>query len=387
MNRNVKWTAERAGVFFDKAKESNRPFHLTIGFPDPHRDETRGGFANDAKEVLEAGLDKEVPAYSREDVVIQEFMTDCKELRTELVQYYTSINRMDLGVGLVLEALRKRGLDQNTLVIFTSDNGAPFINSKTTMYDAGVHLPLLIKIPGQKATVNPNMVSFLDIIPTSLDWAGRKDMTGTKPSPARLGNSILDILEISSLLPQGKWKQYVFGSHTFHEVQNYWPTRYIRSHRFKYHRNLAYGLQFPFAADLYASLSWEGIRNQDGPAPIMIGKRELGRYLFRGPEELFDLGNDPDEVRNVATDDRYKEVLEWCRTTMEQWQYQTRDAWLLKDSVAAVVMEDYMKQGLKLPDRTELDVANPGNRQGPCWHPPQGAEAHHQRPLPDMPVN
>jgi N-sulfoglucosamine sulfohydrolase len=122
-SRNVKWVAGRAAKFFDKTKETSRPFHLTIGFTDPHRDDTRGGFANDFKEVLDAGLDEEVPDYDAKDVEVQAFMSDVAEHRTELVQYYKSISRMDLGVGLILAALKERKLDENTLVVFVSDNG------------------------------------------------------------------------------------------------------------------------------------------------------------------------------------------------------------------------------------------------------------------------
>ncbi|KAK4561055.1 hypothetical protein LTR86_005010 [Recurvomyces mirabilis] len=383
-SRNVKWVAERAAAFFDRASDEDKQFHLTIGWTDPHRDETRGGFANDFPEVINAGLDEEVPDYGLNEVEVQRFMTDVPELRTELVQYYKSISRMDLGVGLVMEALRERGLEESTLVVFVSDNGAPFINSKTTMYDAGVQLPLIIREPGQHSgIVNPNMASFLDILPTSLAWTiGTQDPPiindepiDTKKSPTRLGNSLLPILGDTDLIPVSEWKHHVTGSHTFHEVQNYWPTRYIRTHRYKYHRNIAYRLDFPFAADLYGSLSWEGVRNQDGPQPVVIGKRPLEQYLFRGPEELYDLERDPDEVTSVVHQQEYGEVLQWCRQMVEAWQYETADPWLFKDGVSATVMEIYVKQGLKLPDRYELDPRNPGTKHAKAWEPPTRPES------------
>ena len=369
-SRDVKWVAERAATFFDQAKETSRPFHLTVGFRDPHRDNSRGGFANDFPEVIAGGL--EGPDFKEEDMEVQPFITDVPELRTELVQYYKSIWRMDLGVGLIMKALRERGLDQNTLVLFVSDNGAPFINSKTTLYDAGVQLPLVVKQPGRKAgVVNPNMVSFLDLLPTSIAWAGKTDddikTPNTGKSPKRLGRSVLPVLESSEILPDKTWTQQVFGSHTFHEVQNYWPTRFLRTHRYKYHRNIAYRLDFPFAADLYGSLSWEGIRNKDGP--VKIGNRSLESYLFRGPEELYDLENDPDEVRNLVDDKANTGLLKECRDTLEAWQYQTKDVWLFKDGVSAVVMQDYRKEGMRLPDRFELDLKNPGNRDVKEWQP------------------
>jgi N-sulfoglucosamine sulfohydrolase len=306
-------------------------------------------------------------------VEIPFYLSDVPEVRLELVEYYKAISRMDIGVGLIMDALEKHMLAENTLVIFVSDNGAPFLNSKTTLYDAGVKLPLIVRSPGStRGVVNPNMVSFLDILPTCLDWVGaskanvKTDNTGK--SPKRLGNSFLSILESPEMLPDQKWAQHVFGSHTFHEIQNYWPTRFLRTPRFKYHRNIAWRLDFPFGTDLYGSLSWEGIRNAGGS--VMIGKRPLEKYLFRGPEELFDLENDPEEVHNLASNKEYEALLLECRFKVETWQYQTGDVWLFKDGVSVITSEAHQRQGMKLRDRFEVDPLSPGNQQGPHWVPP-----------------
>ncbi|OAP54926.1 hypothetical protein AYL99_10626 [Fonsecaea erecta] len=370
-SRDVTWNASQARVFFDKAKETDRPFHLTVAFRDPHRDNTRDGFGNDAEELANSTIPE--TKYSTEDVEIQPYISDFPEVRAELVQYYESISRMDHGVGLILQELGQRGLSENTLIIFVSDNGAPFLNSKTTLYDAGVRLPLIIKNPQAKGgVVNPNLVSFLDILPTCIDWAGVADKdiktSNTGKSPSRLGTSLLPILDFSDLLPEDQWKQHVFGSHTFHEIQNYWPTRFLRTHRYKYHRNIAWQLDFPFGTDLYGSLSWEGIRN--GKQPIMIGQRPLVKYLSRGPEELFDLENDPAEVHNLAKYENFASILQECRKQVEAWQYQTEDVWLFKDGISAITSKKHQKLGLKLPDRFDFDIANPGNKDGPHWSPP-----------------
>lgn len=63
------WVASRADAFFEKAKEAYRPFHFTVGFHDPHRDDTREGFANDMPEVINAGL--EGADIQPEDVEVQ----------------------------------------------------------------------------------------------------------------------------------------------------------------------------------------------------------------------------------------------------------------------------------------------------------------------------
>ena len=377
LSRDVRQNASEAGRFFDKAAETGRPFHLTVGLRDPHRDETREGFGNDEDDVR----DIVVPDYKLDEVEIPPFISDVPELRTELVEYYKSISRMDIGVGLILGELQKRGLDKNTLVIFVSDNGSPFLNSKTTLYDAGVRLPLLVRQPGgESGVVNPNMISFLDILPTCIDWAGAHDSDIRTPhtgkSPKRKGTSFIRVLGEGAVVSSERWTQHIFGSHTFHEIQNYWPTRFMRDHRFKYHRNIAWRLDFPFASDLYSSLSWEGIRNAT-PAPadrsdtpeVMLGRRRLQNYVFRGPEELFDLENDPEELENLAGKLEFEHVVREMRAKLEDWQYQTDDPWLIRDGVSVMTTQAAQKLGMKLPDRFDFDPSKPGSATGPHWAP------------------
>ncbi|CAK7206319.1 hypothetical protein SEUCBS139899_009107 [Sporothrix eucalyptigena] len=388
LTRDVRQNAAEAGKFLDKAVETKRPFHLTVGFRDPHRDESRGGFGNDGADADGPDGDVrgiDVPNYKEDAVQIPPFITDVPELRTELVEYYKAISRLDTGVGLLLDELEKRGLADSTLVVFISDNGAPFLNSKTTLYDAGVRLPLIVRRPGgdKKGVVNPNMVSWVDILPTCLDWAGGETAQTvttlhTGQAPKRLGKSFLSIVDASTVLPTEQWQQHVFGSHTFHEVQNYWPTRFLRNHRYKYHRNIAWRLDFPFATDLYVSLSWEGLRNSVQAAPddggdtpeVMIGRRRLQSYVFRGPEELFDLDEDPEEVNNLANEPAYAGTLKAMRAQLEDWQYQTDDVWLFRDGVSAITTaRNQALGGLKLPDRFDFDPKRPGNAVGPHWAP------------------
>ena len=360
-SRNVAWVADRAEAFFSKAKEANRPFYLTVGYIDPHRDLTRSGFGN---EVTDERI--KIPEIKPQDVEISDFLSDVPEVRTELVEYYRSIMRLDVGVGLILKALENQGLSESTMVCFVSDNGPPFVNSKTTLYDAGVRLPVIVKMPQSKGgIVNENMISYVDFLPTLLDWAGAKDRSAKANSPPRLGRSFLPIMGSSTLLPVDKWQHQVFGSHTFHEVQNYWPTRYLRTHRYKYHRNIAWRLDFPFATDMYGSLSWEGIRNT--PPPVMLGSRPLKNYIWRPQEELYDLEKDPLEVNNLAENKDHAELVKDCREKLEAWQLRTKDLWLYRDGVSVVINQHHMDAGLKIPDKFEIDVENPGNREVKCW--------------------
>jgi N-sulfoglucosamine sulfohydrolase len=215
-----------------------------------------------------------------------------------------------------------------------------------------------MRAPGKKTgVINQNLVSYIDVLPTFLDWAGHGDRQPAEGCVGpRRGRSVLPIID--STTNQEGW-DHVFGSHTFHEVTNYWPTRYMRNRRYKYHRNVCWKLDFPFAMDLYASLSFEAMRNT---SPPMIGKRPLKSYICRPPEELYDLEADPDEVSNLAGSPDHQEVLKQMREALEQWQMETKDLWLWKDGVAVQRFKefDYEREGLKIPDRFDFDVDNPG---------------------------
>ena len=200
----------------EKAKAENKPFFLTAAFHDPHRDRSRAGFANTRTyspevDVLDIPLDQ---------VEIPHWYTDTPESRQEFVDYYKAIHRFDQGVGWILERLEKLGYADNTLVVVTSDNGPPFVNSKTTLYDSGCCLPFIVRSPQAKhrGIANPNLVSYVDILPTLLDWAGLPmDLKSNDQSPKRLGRSILPILDRADVAPESEWQHHIFLSHTYHQ--------------------------------------------------------------------------------------------------------------------------------------------------------------------------
>lgn len=309
-NRNVAVMGEQARQFFRDSGE--KPFALVIGFSDPHR--AAKGFANENRY---RGV-KEI-AYQPSDVALPYFLSDKPEVRREWADYYQSISRLDQGVGFILDALKETKHAEDTLVIFLSDNGPPFPGAKTTLYDAGVHLPLIVSSPALKrrGITNDAMVSWIDILPTILDWAG------VKAPSARSGRSLLPILEESD----SKGWDTVYGSHQFHEVTMYYPVRMIRTRTHKYLRNLAHKLDYPFASDIYNSLTWQGILERGDKT---MGDRSVDNFIHRPLEELYDLEKDPHELRNVAKDPAYADTLKDLRERLKAWEVKTRDPWLLK---------------------------------------------------------
>jgi N-sulfoglucosamine sulfohydrolase len=308
-SRDVFRMAQVAKKFIQSAGE--RPWYLHCGFHDPHR--AGAGFANrDWPQVTRLRLD---PAKLK----VPSFLPDNPEVRADLVEYYEACNRFDQGIGLMLDVLREAGQANNTLVLIMSDHGAPFPNGKTNAYDAGLRVPLIVRCPslGQRGVVNEAMTNWADITPSILEWTGVK-----RPDYALHGRSWMPILGQSNA---AGWDR-VYFSHTFHEVIDYYPMRGVRTREYKYIRNLLPRVTYPHATDLWASRTWQSIRQQGAGAKV--GKRPVERYLHREPEELYDVRRDPDEVVNLASSPEHSAVLKQLRDDTEQFRRNTGDPWV-----------------------------------------------------------
>ena len=127
-------------VVTPKPEQSAPFFKNVLGLEESGR--AAKGFGNEAF----AGDPKEVK-YDPKKVKLPSYLPDCDAARRDWADYLQSISRLDRGVGLILEALREAGLLEDTLIIFLSDNGPPFPGAKTTLYAAGIHLPLIVAGP------------------------------------------------------------------------------------------------------------------------------------------------------------------------------------------------------------------------------------------------
>jgi N-sulfoglucosamine sulfohydrolase len=304
--RNGVAMAEVAREFI--TEQAGKPFFLVMGYTDPHRDFMPG--------KTFPGLD--VPTFDPKTVKLPYHLPDTPTARQDLADYYSAVNRLDTGVGKLLTVLKDTKVDDSTLVIFVSDNGIPFPGAKTTVYDAGIHLPMIVAKPGQQPTVCAGLASWTDVAPTILDWAG------VKPLANLPGRSLLPILEQAN--PTG-WET-VFASHQFHEVTMYYPMRAVRTRTHKLILNLAHQLPVPSASDLYGSPTWQSILKTKGD----LGQRTFAQFTQRPAVELYDLTTDPHELKNRADDASVAPVLAELKTKLAAWRKQTNDPWLIKDT-------------------------------------------------------
>ena len=264
--------------------------------------------------------DQERP-YSEDDVIVPSFLSDTPEVRAELAQYYQSISRLDRGVGRLMGILKEEGRYDDTVVIYISDNGAAFPESKTTLYEPGMCLPCIVRSPPHRnrGTACDELITWADITPTILDFA---QIYG---EPERLhGRSFRRILDQSGAQ---NWRDEVYAAHTFHEITNYYPMRLVRTKRYKFIWNIAWKLDYSFASDLWASASWQGAL-RDGRE--WFGARTVDAYIHRPRYELYDLHADPDETENLADKSEYGTLVSAFIEKLKKFQEETDDPWLHK---------------------------------------------------------
>jgi N-sulfoglucosamine sulfohydrolase len=227
---------------------------------------------------------------------------------------------MDQGIGRLIAELKQAGKYENTLIIYISDNGAPFPGAKTTLYDVGMELPCIVRMPGRHhpGATQDAMVTWADIAPTILEVAGvrwnRLDMDGRSFRAGLDGE------------PLHGWDE-VYASHTFHSIMMYYPMRVVRTREYKLIVNLASPLTFPNANDLIHSPTWISAGRR--PEHV-LGLRSIDGFLHRPKFELYDVQHDPDEVHNLADDPAHHAVKDELTAKLKAWQAATKDPWLFK---------------------------------------------------------
>lgn len=333
------------------AEKSEQPFFLYFATHDPHRS---GEVVQRAPEELKPNRFGNPPmgqsypgteevVYDPATLPVPAFLPDTIECRRELAQYYQSVTRTDKALGALITALKEAGQYENTLIVFTADHGMAFPGAKTTVYEAGLQVPFVVRMPGTTGgVVNDALISHTDITPTLLDVAGGYD--AAKHAPLKLvpvgkgghgenagpkfdhyhGRSWLGLLGKEHV--EG-WDE-LMASHTFHEIQMYYPMRAIRDRQYKLIWNIAAPLPFPFAADLWAASTWQAQFKKGMDAPY--GLRTVGSYIHRPAFELFDLKADPAEVKNLAADPAFAAKLAEMKERLKAEQKRTGDSWISK---------------------------------------------------------
>jgi len=260
VDKASKWL--RDGV----ADRAGRPFLLTAGFFETHRP-----YPHDRYEPADpAAVD--VPA----------FLPDTPEVRGDVADFYGAISTADAATGRLLDALTQAGLDSTTWVVFFTDHGPAFPRAKSTLYEAGTGIAVIIRPPsgrGVAPLVYDGLFSGVDLLPTLLELLGRSvpgDVDGVSHAAALLTPG----------MAAAPVRDHVFTTKTYHD--SFDPMRAVRTQDFSYIENYGHRPLLDLPLDIEDSPSGRAV------APLIAGPRP--------DRELYDLRADPGETTNMLAD-------------------------------------------------------------------------------------
>lgn len=307
-------TREGKGEFFQESidhverflatRDDERPFFLSVGIDEPHRDNLKRPEIN-----LHGKSDRfsKTRYYDPEKLDSRytappPWLPDLPEIRKDMESYREGVKLMDEYMGRVLYALDHLGYRENTLVIVTSDHGIEFPGGKKTLSDQGLQVMLMMRGPassglGGGLVVEP-LVSHLDVLPTVCDLIGRE------PAHTMQGDSLLPLVsgKVDTL------HDCVFAEQTYHGPLE--PLRSVRTERYKLIRR---------------TLDTANLMEHDGPITPMM--REQGWYQRPNAprEELYDLYLDPMEACNRIDDPELEQVRRELAQKLDRWMSETND--------------------------------------------------------------
>lgn len=286
-------------------EDNSQSFCAFVCFSEPHTPWTKG----------------DPSIYDPEKIELPPYFVDTKETRQRLTEYYAEINHLDKEVGKIRALLERHNLSENTLVIFTSEQGNAFPFAKWTCYDTGLQTAFIAKWPKKikPNTVSNAMIEYVDVTPTFIDIAGGQaieNLDGTSFLPVLLGET-------------DTHKQQVYGIHTTRGINNgsdYYGIRSVRSEQFKYIKNLTPEITFKNNITQQSAPHFEYWGSWVAKASMEKKAKDLVyRYQHRPGEELYDVVEDPLELNNLAERDDYNAVLKEHRQLLADWMNKQGD--------------------------------------------------------------
>jgi N-sulfoglucosamine sulfohydrolase len=309
-----------------RGRPPGQPFFSVINFTTTHESQIRDPSAQ-TKRLVAA-----LPESMRHDPAkapVPPYYPDTPVIRRDIANVYDNITAVDGQFAEVLAKLEADGLADDTIVWFWGDHGRGMSRCKRWLYDSGTHVPLMVRVPEKwrnkvrpddpaavaPGTVNKDLVAFVDFAPTMLSLCGVS-------LPAHFqGQAFLG--------PDRKPpRQYVYG-HRDRMDETYDLIRMVRDGRFKYLRNfmpdVSYSQDIAYMNEMPTMKEMRRLH----AAGELTGPPALWFRPTKPVEELFDTEADPHEIKNLAGDPQYKDVLERMRAECRRWMTSIGDTGLI----------------------------------------------------------
>jgi N-sulfoglucosamine sulfohydrolase len=257
------------------------------------------------------------------EVPVPPYYPDTPAVREEIARVYDNIADMDTQVGELLKQLEDDGLADNTIVFYWSDHGDGMPRAKRSLYDSGLHVPLMIRWPKglnppvASGTINPQLVSFVDLAPTVLALAG-------VDAPTHLQGRVL-VGPAAAPEPE-----FVFAARDRMDIE-YDMMRAARDRRYLYVRNfqpeLPYAGHIPYRNQSDIMQDWFRLQAEGK----LTGPPTAWMRTNRPPEELYDTTADPHQITNLAAEPAHRARLERMRQAVEMWMTRSGDQGLVNE--------------------------------------------------------
>jgi uncharacterized sulfatase len=300
------------------SRDADKQFCLVVALVDPHVPWVMG----------------DPSQYPPMSIKLPPNIADTPRTRDDFSRYLAEITYMDGQVGEILEALDQSGQANETLVLFTSEQGAQFPGCKWTNWDTGLHTALVVRWPGriQPGARTDAIVQYADVLPTLLEAAGG-DASGVQFD----GSSFFNVLVGQA----SAHREFAYGVHNNVPEGPPYPIRTVTNGEYRYIRNLSPGeiyiekhlmgmagegrLNNPY----WATWVWEA-SNQ--PRTYALVKR----YTTRPAEELYHTAEDRYEMRNLADDPAAAEIRRKLSAELDRWMEQQGDPGPPEDTYEAL---------------------------------------------------
>jgi len=287
-------------------KPADKPFFLQLCSNDPHRPlNTQGPVKHDPTKIT-------LPAH----------YPDTQRVREDFARYYDEIAHFDVLFGEVMAELEKRGLASNTIVAFMGDNGASQFRGKGTLYEFGVHVPLLVRWPGKvkPGSSTAELISGEDIAPTFLEAAG------LPVPPEMTGKSFVKLLRGEPFAG----RQFVLAERGAHGTglpgnsADFDLGRVVVSKTHKLIYNALGELPY-WPVDFAKDDLWKELVQMHKDGKLDAKSDKLYFAPTRPMFELYDLEKDPNEFNNLAGNQNAARVEGELKAAMQEWMILQRD--------------------------------------------------------------
>ena len=285
-----------AGLRKFMSRDQEQPFCLVTALVVPHIPWTVGDPSH----------------FSPEELKLPPYLADNKETRQEFAKYLAEIEVLDQQVGETLGLLDELNVSDNTIVIFTSEQGAQLPFCKWTNWNNGVHTGFVVRWPGKvkSGSRTDAIIQYNDVLPTLLD------ALGSNTNAEFDGSSFLPVL----LGEKDSHRNYAYFMHNNVPEGPAYPIRSVTDGTYHYIRNLSpekLYIERHLMARMPLNKYWPSWVFDASDDPEILDL--VTRYQKRPAEQLYNLASDPNEMNNLAEQKEMQQIKRKLSNQLNEW--------------------------------------------------------------------